>query len=203
MSVYKYAKHRGVDHQAVRRAIRENRISQRPDGTIDSEVADKEWYANTDPTLARGDAAKAALEKAADEFLSTEDDSEPEEDEGEEGTEGEEAPTKRIAPEGVEKQAGIRKSLDQARAIKESYRAELARLEYEEQAGKLVSVESVREEAFKLARSVRDSLLALPDRLAGELAGETNQFKIHQRLNEEIRRALVTLKVEGDGEIPG
>lgn len=197
MSIAQYAKHRGVSDQAVYRAIRAKRVTVRLDDDgkryIDSEAADKEWFANTDSTQARGDAAKAALEKAASEIISREDDTEGATGEGSEEVEGEEGQERLAAA------TEVRLGLDSARAKKESYQAELARLKYEEQAGLLVNAEAIREEAFKIARTVRDALLALPDRVSAEFAGELNQFRIHQRLTEEIRKALVSLKGPDDG----
>lgn len=79
-----------------------------------------------------------------------------------------------------------------SRAKKESYLAELARLEYEEKEGTLVKAEAVRKEAFAIARQVRDGMLNIPDRISSELAALTDQFEIHKRLTEEIRRTLAT-----------
>ena len=84
----------------------------------------------------------------------------------------------------------------EARAQHERFKARLAQLELEQREGKLVEADAVKREAFRVARLVRDSLLNLPDRVAGELAAETNQFKVHQRLVSEIRRALEDLKIE-------
>ena len=39
---------------------------------------------------------------------------------------------------------------------------------------------------------VRDAMLNIPDRIASELAAETDQFEIHRLLTVEIRRALGT-----------
>ena len=64
--------------------------------------------------------------------------------------------------------------LAQSRAIREAYQARLARLDYEERTGTLVSKEKVRQAAFQRARTLRDRLLALPDRLASELAAITD-----------------------------
>ena len=47
LSLRAYAKHRGVSHVAVKKAIDSGRISQEPDGTIDPQRADAEWAANT------------------------------------------------------------------------------------------------------------------------------------------------------------
>lgn len=84
----------------------------------------------------------------------------------------------------------------QARAQHERFKARLAQLELEQREGKLVEADAVKRESFRTARLVRDALLNLPDRIAAELANETNQFKVHQRLVSEIRRALEDLKIE-------
>ncbi|MBF0339677.1 MAG: hypothetical protein HQL95_01775 [Magnetococcales bacterium] len=53
MSVSEYAKHRGVSHVAVLKAIKVGRIIKDPDGTIDQKKADKSWDANTNPAYQR------------------------------------------------------------------------------------------------------------------------------------------------------
>jgi phage terminase Nu1 subunit (DNA packaging protein) len=83
-----------------------------------------------------------------------------------------------------------------ARAQHERFKARLAQLELEEREGKLVEAEAAKREAFRVARLVRDAMLNIPDRVAAELAAETNQFKVHQRLTHEIRRALEDMKLE-------
>lgn len=83
--------------------------------------------------------------------------------------------------------------LTASRAKKEAYQAEIFRLKSEQLAGRLVDAEKVKREAFKTARMVRDGLGNLPDRLAAQLAAETDQFKVHRLLTEEVRKALEAL----------
>lgn len=85
-----------------------------------------------------------------------------------------------------------------SRARREAADAELAELKLEKEKGKLVDAEEVRAAAFKAARTVRDSMMNIPDRLAGELAAETDHFRIHKKLTDEIRKALEGLQFEGD-----
>src|SRR4029450_10134982 len=47
LSIRGYAKHHGVTHQAVRKAIAAGRIPVLADGTIDPEAADRAWTART------------------------------------------------------------------------------------------------------------------------------------------------------------
>lgn len=86
-------------------------------------------------------------------------------------------------------------TFQQARTLREAYMARLAKLEFDEKSGLLVKADAVKNEAFRTARIVRDNLLNIPDRIAAELANETNQFKVHQRLTQEIRRALEDMKL--------
>lgn len=48
MNLSEYARHRGVTHQAVMRALKEGRITKEADGSIDPDKADEQWEANTD-----------------------------------------------------------------------------------------------------------------------------------------------------------
>lgn len=84
----------------------------------------------------------------------------------------------------------------QIQARKEHYRAELARLEFEERIGQLVEKQTVESSAFRLARLVRDAMLNIPARLAGILAAETDQRRVHDLLEQEIRQALEALAVD-------
>ena len=77
-----------------------------------------------------------------------------------------------------------------ARAIRENYLARLAKIEFEEKTAKLISRDEVQVAAFTKARTVRDNLLNIPDRLAATLAAEADVDKVHQMLTGEIRKAL-------------
>lgn len=78
----------------------------------------------------------------------------------------------------------------QSRTVKEAYAARMAKLDYEERIGKTIEADKVKEDSFKAARIVRDNMLNIPDRMAAELAGETNQFTIHKKLTDEIKKAI-------------
>jgi len=84
-----------------------------------------------------------------------------------------------------------------ARAIRESYLARLAKIEFEEKTGKLVSRDEVQVAAFTKARTIRDNLLNIPDRLAATLAAEADADRVHQILSAEIRKALEELSGGG------
>ena len=84
-------------------------------------------------------------------------------------------------------------SFNESRAKSEHFRAELARLDLEVKEEKLCEAEKVRREAFSLARSVRDAVNTIPDRVANQFAAETDPVVIHQALAEELRKALERL----------
>ncbi len=77
-----------------------------------------------------------------------------------------------------------------ARAVREHYQARLAKIDYEERTGRLVSKDEVQVAAFNKFRQFRDNLLNLPDRLAAMLAAETEAARVYEILAGEIRKAL-------------
>lgn len=83
--------------------------------------------------------------------------------------------------------------LNESRARREHYQAELAKLEVDLKRRELVPAVEVKKEAFALGRSVREALANLADRLSHQLAGETDPARIHQVLSDEHRAALVEL----------
>lgn len=168
VSANAYAKHRGVSAAAVMRAIREGRL---PTAAVQRESG--RWDVD--------------VELADAEWLQNTDT-------------GQGAPAHaKNRPSELEMPAqdGDQPlTYAEARAQHERFKARLAQLELEEREGKLVDAAEVRKEAFRTARVVRDAMMNLPDRIAAELAAESNQFKVHQKLTKEIRRALEGLKLE-------
>ncbi|MDD3030621.1 MAG: hypothetical protein PHS57_10180 [Alphaproteobacteria bacterium] len=55
MNISAYARHRGVSHVAVLKAIKAGRIVKEADGTIDPVKADAAWDKNTNPAQQRSD----------------------------------------------------------------------------------------------------------------------------------------------------
>jgi hypothetical protein len=191
MSFRAYAKHRGVSVNAVSKAVKAGRITAEvnKDGKrwINAEKADKQWAENTSgrkdeivaapvkPATARAPAAKPA-HKAAPAA------EEPEEE----------------APEG-EQPEQKKNTYAFSRGIREGFMAKLARLEFEEKAGRLVPADKVKIDAYKIGRTVRDSILNVADQLSHDLAAEGDPHKIHIMLTTELRKALDSL--EGLGNV--
>ena len=83
--------------------------------------------------------------------------------------------------------------LNESRARREHYQAELAKLQVAQQRGELVPADEVKKTAFQVGRSVREALANLADRLSHQLAGETDPTVIHGLLSDEHRDALLAL----------
>ncbi len=83
--------------------------------------------------------------------------------------------------------------LNESRARREHYQAELAKLQVTQQRGELVPVDEVKKEAFNIGRAVREALSNLADRLSHQLAGEVDPVVIHKLLTDEHRAALLEL----------
>lgn len=88
-------------------------------------------------------------------------------------------------------------AIAKSQAKKEEFRAKLVELEYEERVGTLVRKSEVEKEAFRVGRLVRDAVLNVPSRLAGILAAESDQRKVHDLLEKELRQALEALALDG------
>ena len=83
--------------------------------------------------------------------------------------------------------------LNDSKARREHYLAEKAKLEVQTMQGDLVPAADVKAAAFKKARTVRDSMMAIPDRVIPTLISMTDTRAAHQLLTEEIRTALRSL----------
>jgi len=90
-------------------------------------------------------------------------------------------------------------ALHESRARREHFQAELAAMNVAQQRGELVSAADVQKEAFQCARNVRDNMLAIPARLAPELAGCSDARQVYLRLESEITTALRALATRQTG----
>lgn len=92
------------------------------------------------------------------------------------------------APSGGGDQAGS--EYWESKARREKAEAIMAELRAAELAGSLVSVERVRAASMRMSRMLRDSLLAIPPKIAPTLATESDSHAIEQALADSLRRAL-------------
>lgn len=157
MGVREYARHAGVSHTAVQKAIAEGRIrnavfrDEKGRPKIDPELADTEWKRSTTTTHphARHAEDRSTTPPPGGGRLSAEESKYP--------------------------------PLAQSRAIREGYQAQLAKLDYDERSGKLVRVDDVKVRAFQVARRVRDALLNVPVRVVDEIAAVCGDLSAEQR----------------------
>jgi phage terminase Nu1 subunit (DNA packaging protein) len=82
----------------------------------------------------------------------------------------------------------------QAQAQERAYNAKLAELEYKKAIGELVSAADVQAELSRIFATFREAMQQIPNRLAAVLAAETDQARVHDALDVEIRNALMHLK---------
>jgi len=94
-------------------------------------------------------------------------------------------------------------SLNDSRAVREAFRARIEKIRYEELSNKVVDVEKAQKEYYEIARRIRDSMMAIPDRISAQLSAESNQFKVHKKLSDEIRIAIRSLIEEVETEENG
>ena len=181
LSIRGYARHRGVSHTAVQKALATGRIVAGEDGRIDPAVADSQWARSTNLAKPRnsviGVPKKRRTPGAPSDPLGTHDSGVGE------------------APNGAatDDAARLVSSYAGSRAAREAYLARLAKLEFEQRSGKLVDADEVRAQIFALGRRARDSLLGVPDRLAPVLVGQADAAVIHRLLTEELERGLAEL----------
>lgn len=81
----------------------------------------------------------------------------------------------------------------QARAMREHYNAETAKLDYEVKAGLLVDRAAVEGQAFNTARAVREALTQIPARICGLVVAIDDADEIEKLLEDEINSALENL----------
>lgn len=83
---------------------------------------------------------------------------------------------------------------NKAKARREKSKADLAELEYDEKAGRLIAVHTVELEAENLYRQYRDQMLNVVIRATKKLLGETDEFKFRKVLKAEIESAIKKIK---------
>ena len=176
MSLRAYARHRGVALSAVQKAIASGRIHPEPDGSIDPIKADAQWDRHTrtaQPTTPRvtttrpPPVAQHASQPAAPPPM----------------------------PQASDDARGV--DYHKARAVRETYSARLAKLEFEERTGKLISKDEVDIKYFQLARQLRDRMQQIPRKVAPEIVAlvvaDPDVRGVTDILDVAIREALEDL----------
>ena len=160
-----YARHRGCDEKAVRKAIAEGRISA-IDGKIDPEVADIQWAKNT---RARGDSGRTVAGNAVEA--------------------GQGMPAASEAPSGPESGPAAPGYADY-RAIREKAEAEMAQRANAKDAGLLVERARVERGMYDVMRAYRDAVMVVGQRAAPRCIGLADARDIEHVITDETRKAL-------------
>ncbi len=79
---------------------------------------------------------------------------------------------------------------------KEHYRAELAKIQAMQQREELGSIAEMKQEAFGLAKSVREAVLGIVPRVSADLAAAADRFEVERLLEAEL---VAALRVLADG----
>jgi len=150
LNVSAYARHRGCDEKAVRKAIAENRISfqvgKNGRKLIDPDVADIQWARNTRARVSAGDGGSTS---DGGDLLSTS---------GAASADAAAAPAP--APDGY----------TAARARTEQANAGIAELQLAKLRGEVRDVADINRGGFDIARELRDAMDSSVNTLAAELA---------------------------------
>jgi hypothetical protein len=178
LSIRAYARHRGVSHVAVKKAIDTGRITPLPDGTIDPDTADAQWAQNTlqQRKVAAPEPAqksKVQVEPAASK-----------------------QPAQRETPDaGVPPLSTGGTSLLQARTVNEVLKAKLKQVELAEKKEELVDRAKAVAHVFHLARVERDAWLNWPARVSGQMASQLgiDPHQMHVALDTVVREHLIEL----------
>ena len=178
LSIRAYARHRGVSHVAVKKAIDTGRITALPDGTIDPDAADAQWAQNTlqprraaAPENARTTKARPASATA------------------------EATPQRDVADASTAPMSAGGTSLLQARTVNEVLKAKLNNLELAHRKKELVDRAQAVAHVFKLARIERDAWLNWPARVSGQMASTLgiDAHQMHVALESAVREHLIEL----------
>lgn len=168
MSKAAYARHRGCDEKAVRKAIAEGRIST-IDGKIDPEVADIQWAKNT---RARADSKRTAAGGATDAGSPLLD--------GEGAASGPESAPGAPASPGYADYRAMREKADAEMAVRANLK----------DAGLLVERAQVQRGTFDVVRAFRDSVMVIGQRAAPRCIGLADSREIEHVIVDETRKAL-------------
>jgi len=88
------------------------------------------------------------------------------------------------------KELGSDPTLTDVNIFKAIYTGKLEQLKYERESGQLVRKEDVENTAFIVARTIRDKILAIPERLSDELASINDSYVIKEMLYKEFNKLL-------------
>lgn len=169
LSIRAYARHRGVSHVAVMKAIEVGRVTPEADGSINPERADREWNQNTASLRKRS----AVDNQTAPQHVAREQATEP--------------TTTNLSANGT--------SLLQARTVNEVVKAQTNKVRLARLKGDLVDRSQAIAHVFRLARTERDAWLNWPARVSAQMAAklDVDAHALHVILETAVREHLMEL----------
>ena len=173
LSIRAYARHRGVSHVAVKKAIDTGRITPEADGTIEPNRADLEWAKNT--LTARKPTTRPTVETPSPELARA-------------------ATREPAEPIATALSAGGT-SLLQARTVNEVVKAQTNKVRLARLKGDLVDRSQAIAHVFRLARTERDAWLNWPARISAQMAAklEVDAHSLHVAIEAAVREHLTEL----------
>lgn len=169
-----YARLRGCDEKAVRKAVNEGRISL-IDGKIDPAVADIQWARNTRARVSQSPAGAAA-------------------ESGQLDMEGSSDSAPVVAPGGRQpEKAPADPGYMQFRSRREEADAQIAEMNAAKMRGTMVIRQDVDRGMFEIGREARDRLNACARRIASEVSSITSAEEIEAIMDREHRIVLELL----------
>jgi hypothetical protein len=185
LSIRAYARHRGVSHVAVKKAIDTGRITPLPDGTIDPVAADAQWAANTTPTRRSPSGAAKAVPQESAAARET----------PQVSASGSNRPQREVADPPTPALSTGGTSLLQARTVNEVVKAQTNKVRLARLKGELVDRSQAVAHVFKLARAERDAWLNWPARISSQMAAGLNvdPHVLHVALDAAVRQQLQDL----------
>ena len=160
-----YARMRGCSEAAVRRAVKDGRISL-IDGRIDPVAADAQWQRNTRVRMGSRPATDTAGAPRLPGAALRGDESDLEDDDN---------------------------TYWASKSRRERAEADLAEMKLAEQRGELVRAPDVRAAWARRTAGLREALLQIPARLSAVVAAESDQARCHDVLQAELHAVLSQL----------
>ena len=214
MSLRQYAKHRGCSLSAVQKAIDTRRIVVAKEETrgqktfkfVNSINADYDWENNTDPTQQRTATRK---DKGIQEKLSPNSPT-PSSDNSQQLNLFPDASKDNKHTGGGESKNSFTTTGDmynKARAVRETWEAKKAELEYRKMLNELVDVEQIRTLLFTFSSDIKQNILTVPSRITSLIYARTMAFieeykenktaTIDQKEIEDILSGELSICLEG------
>lgn len=171
LSIRAYARHRGVSHVAVLRAVKQGRVPLEADGTVDPAKADSSWERSSDP--ARRKSSPEKLRPVGQAAVGS--------------------VRETLKEQGLPASGNV--TFVQARTAHEIAKAHLARLRLQERRGELIDRSKASALVFRLAREERDAWINWPARVAALMAAElgVEAHPMQKVLETHVRAQLAEL----------